>query len=100
MNKDRNTLLRIEELHEPRHLFILPSWANPQILDRLIQEGYLTFSHLQRTKGAISLVMGLKLTEKGSRTIEDRFDWPGLALKGSLAGASFIAISMAILFLA
>ena len=99
MNNERETLRQIAELDEPRHLFVLPRWANPDTLDRLLQEGYLTFSHLQRTKGAISLVMGLELTTKGERKIEERLDWPHLVLKGSLAGASFTAMSVALLYL-
>lgn len=96
----RETLRRISELHPPRHLFILPKWADPSTLDRLIERGYLTFNHLQRTKGAINLVMGLQLTEKGTRWLASEVDWQNLALKGSIAGASLTAISVAILYLA
>lgn len=100
MNKERATLRRIEELNAPRHLFILPSWAEPAVIDRLIQGGCLTFSHLQRSQGVINLIMGLELTSKGSRLIRPTFDWRNLMLRGSLAGASLTAISVAILYLA
>src|ERR1700722_834564 len=99
MNKDSATLRRIEELPEPRHLFIIPSWAKSEALDRLIQGGYVTFSHLQRSKGVISMVMGLQLTAKGIRLAKSRFDWPRLAVRGSLAGASATAMSVLILYL-
>src|SRR5260221_7969997 len=99
MNKDRELLRRIEALLQPRHLFTLPNWADPAILDRLIQDGYLTCLHQQRdAKSAIHLVMGLQLTAKGNRLAHPRLDWTQLALKGSLAGASFAVISLLILY--
>jgi len=100
MNKDCDTLRRIEALPEPRHLFILPDWIDPAILNRLIVEGYLTCQHHQRDeKGSLHLVMGLQLTTKGDRLLRPRIDWQGLAWKGSLAGASFAVMSLVILYL-
>jgi hypothetical protein len=99
MNNDRDTLRRIAALQEPRHLFILPAWAKPEALDHLIQDGYVTFSHLQRTKGVTSLVTDLQLTAKGRRKMETLLDWPQLALKGALAGASFTVMSVVLLYL-
>jgi len=100
MQKIRDTLSRLEALAEPRHLFVLPDWADPAIMDRLIQEGYLTCLHCQRDdKGAIHLMMGLQLTTKGERLIHTRIDWQKLTLKGSLAGASFVIMSVLILYL-
>jgi hypothetical protein len=99
MQKLRDTLSRLEAMAEPRHLFILPDWADPGIMDRLIQEGYLTCLHCQRDdKGAIHLMMGLQLTAKGARLIHPRIDWQQLALKGSMAGASFAVMSVLILY--
>jgi len=99
MNSKRETLHRIEEMLEPRHMFILPAWIDPVQLDRLIHEGYLSCLHLQRDeKGAIYLVMGLELTPKGHRVVHPRFDLPKLALKGSLAGVSLVAASLVILY--
>lgn len=97
MNMDRTTLRQIDKLQQPRNLFVLPEWAKPEILDRLIQGGYVTFSHLQRSKGVISLVTGLQLTSKGQRKTQSSFDWARLAIRGSLAGVSFTAMS-AVLF--
>lgn len=100
MKNDRETLLRIEALSEPRHLFVLPFWVNPTILDQLIRDQYLTCLHCQRDdKGVIHLAMGLQLTDKGNRLLHPRLDWRGLALKSSLAGASFAAMSLLILYL-
>jgi hypothetical protein len=100
MKTERETLLRIESLSEPRHLFIMPPWANPAVIDRLIQGGYLTCLHHQRNQsGEILLLMGLQITEKGERLIHPLADWRQLAWKGSLAGASFTAMSLVILYL-
>jgi len=99
MNNDSDTLRRIAELEEPRNLFALPDWAKPETLDDLIQDGYITFSHLQRTKGVISLVTELRLTARGLRKMESPFDWPRLALKGALAGASLTVMSLVVLYL-
>jgi hypothetical protein len=100
MKTDRDILRRIENLYGPKHLFILPRWADPVALDRLIQGGYLTVSHLQRSEeGDINLVMGMQLTNKGARLLEPAFSWSQLALRGSLAGASFTGMSLAILYL-
>jgi hypothetical protein len=97
--RDRDILRRIEAMLEPRHLFILPVWADPAVLDRLIQKGYLTCLHCQRDdKDAIYLVMALQLTAKGNRLIHPLFDWPRLALRGSLAGASCAVLSLLILY--
>ena len=100
MKKECDALRRIEALPEPRHLFVLPNWVDPAILDRMIKQGYLTCVHHQRDdKGAIHLVMGLQLTAKGDRLIHPRIDWQQLAWKGSLAGASFAVMSLVILYL-
>jgi len=99
MNNKRETLRRIEAMLEPRHMFILPAWVDPVVLDQLLQEGYLTCIHQQRDeKGALQVIMGLELTHKGERLANPRFDLPKLALRGSLAGASFVTVSMVILY--
>jgi len=99
MNKERDTLRRIEALPEPRHLFVLPDWIDPALLNRLIDEGYLTCLHYQRDdQRALHLVMGLQLTAKGDRLLRPRVDWQQLALKGSLAGVSFAVMSVFILY--
>jgi len=99
MNNKRETLRRIEAMLEPRHMFILPAWVDPVVLDQLLQEGYLTCIHQQRDeKGALQVIMGLELTPKGERLANPRFDLPKLALRGSLAGASFVTVSMVILY--
>ncbi|HEV3271912.1 MAG TPA: hypothetical protein VGZ93_07000 [Candidatus Methylacidiphilales bacterium] len=99
MKKERDTLRRIEALPEPRHLFILPDWIDSATLDRLIQQGYLTCQHHQRdANGAIHLAMGLQVTPKGGRLIQPQINWRQLALRGSLAGASFVVMSVLILY--
>jgi hypothetical protein len=99
MKKELDTLRQIEALPEPRHLFILPDWVDSATLDRLIQEGYLICLHHQRdAEGAIHLAMGLQLTAKGERLIQPRINWRQLALRGSMAGASFAVMSVLILY--
>jgi hypothetical protein len=100
MNTDRNMLTRIDNLPAPRHLFVLPAWLNSAGLDRLLEKGYLTCDHLQRDdRGVVQVAMGLELTTKGKRLIHPEIDWKNLALKGSLAGASFTIMSLLILYL-
>jgi hypothetical protein len=100
MHLDRDTLRRIDGMPAPRHLFVLPSWAPSGELDRLIEQGYLTCGHLQRdNKGDIQVAMSLELTTKAKRLIHPDVSWRNLALKGSLAGASFTAMSFLILYL-
>jgi hypothetical protein len=100
MNKEHATLRRIESLREPRHLFTLPGWAEPSVLDRLIREGYLTCANQQRDEaGTLVLVMGLELTAKADRLLHPKPQWQGLALKGSIAGMSFAVMSVVILYL-
>jgi len=100
MKNERETLRIIEALPEPRHLFIIPGWIDPVILDRLIDRGYLTCTHYQRDdNGVIHLAMGLQLTPKGSRLIRPQAAWKQIAWKGSLAGASFAVLSVLILYL-
>lgn len=99
MKRELDTLPRIEALPEPRHLIILPDWVDSATLDRLIQEGYLTCPHHQRDpNGAIHVAMGLQLTPKGERLIQPRISWRKLALRGSLDGASFVVMSVLILY--
>ena len=99
MKKELDTLHRIEALPEPRHLFVLPDWVDSAALDRLIQESYLTCSHYQRDpEGAIHLVMGLQLTPKGERALQPQISWGQLAVRGSMAGASFALMSVVILY--
>jgi len=100
MKKERDLLARIEALPEPRHLFVLPSWADSDVLDWLIAENYLTSVHLQRDNmGGVLVAMGLKLTEKGYRLIQPTSEWTQMAWKGSLAGASFTGLTVLILYL-
>jgi len=100
MKTERETLRIIEALPHPRHLFIIPDWADPVVLDRLIDQGYLTCAHHQRDdSGVILVAMGLQLTEKGNRLIHPEKRWKEIVWKGSLAGASFALISVLILYL-
>lgn len=100
MKKDLETLRIIEALPKPRHLFILPGWADPAILDKLIRDGYVTCQHHQRDEnGLLHLVMGLELTPKGDRFLHPLAEWRELALRGSLAGVSLLAMSLLILYL-
>jgi hypothetical protein len=100
MNTDRNMLTRIDSMPAPRHLFVLPAWLNSAGLDRLLEKAYVNCDHLQRDgKGAIQVAMGLELTIKGKRLIHPEIDWRNLAVKGSLAGASFTVMSLLILYL-
>jgi len=97
---DRDLLATIDVLPEPRHLFVLPDWLDSATLDRFIERGYVTCSHCQRDEnGAIHLAMGLNLTNKGKRLIQSDEKLRQLVLKGSLAGASFAAMSVVILYL-
>jgi hypothetical protein len=100
MKKELETLRIIEALPKPRHLFILPGWAEPAILDHLIHDGYLACQYHQRDEnGLLHLVMDLQLTPKGEQLLHPPLGWSQLALKGSLAGASFMAMSLLILYL-
>ena len=100
MKKERELLSRIEALPEPRHLFVLPAWADSGTLDRLITENYLSCVHLQRdNEGAVLVAMGLKLTEKGHRLNQPMPEWSQIVWKGSLAGASFTGLTVLILYL-
>ncbi len=100
MNSDRIALGRIDSMSTPRHMFVIPGWIEPAALDRLIDGGYLTAEHLQRdASGIITVAMDLRVTTKGKRLIFPEVTWKNLALKGSLAGASFTAMSLVILYL-
>ena len=80
MKKEREMLKRIVALPEPRHLFVLPDWADPATLDFLLKEGYLTCLHFQRDDNkTIHLVMGLQLTPKGEHLIHPKVDWTQIA---------------------
>jgi hypothetical protein len=102
MTKPTDVLKRIEGLPSPRHVFVLPSWATPGALDRLVDEGYVTCGHHQRDKnGAIHVAMNLNLTSKAERLLRPpASQWPQLALKGSLAGAGLTLMSLLVLYLA
>jgi hypothetical protein len=90
-------LRQIKNLPEPRHLFVVP---DPLALDQLIQEGCLTCEHEQRNdEGLIQVAMGLQLTPKGESLLRLGADWQQLAWRGSLAGASFAAMSVVILYI-
>lgn len=100
MKNEIEILRQIEALPEPRHLFILPPWADPFALDRLLKSGHLTCDHIQRDdRGIIQLVMRLKLTRQGRDLAYPRLSWPDLALKGSLAGVGLTAMSLLILYM-
>ena len=100
MNSDRIALSRIDSMSSPRHLFVIPGWIESAALDRLIGAGYLTAEHLQRdASGLPTVAMDLQLTTKGKRWIYPGVTWKNLALKGSLAGVSFTAMSLVILYL-
>ena len=97
---DREVLARIAEIPEPRHLFVLPAWLDSNTLERLIELEFLTATHCQRNQnGSIQVAMGLELTPKGKRMSKPEVRWQRLALHGSLAGASFTAMSVLILYL-
>ena len=97
---DLELLRRIKALPEPRHLFVLPAWIDAAGLDRLIREGDLTCHHDQRDdKGAIQVVMGLELAPKGEAALAERSGWRQVAVRGSLAGASFVLMSVVILYI-
>jgi hypothetical protein len=98
-DRDRDTLIRINKVPEPRHFFVLPAWLDSGALDRLIELEYVTSAHCQRNQsGLIQVAMGLQLTAKGRRMIKPEVHWQRLALKGSLAGASLAVMSLAILY--
>jgi hypothetical protein len=99
IQSEREMLNRIEQVPEPRHFFIPPVWVDLGMLTELIDSGYLICTHQQRDgSGRISVVMGMEITPKGKRLVHPRWDWQ-LALKGSLAGASFAGMSVVILYL-
>ena len=97
-----DVLKRIEGLPAPRHLFVLPSWAEPGSLDRLLDDGYLMCAHTQRDKnGAIQVAMNLRLTPKAERLVHPSPPrWPEKAVRTSLALASMLGISLVVLYLA
>jgi hypothetical protein len=98
--QDRDNLIRISEMPEPRHLFVLPAWLDSVSLDRLLELEYLTYAHCQRDpSGLIQVMMNLQITAKGRRMIAPAENWRHLALKGSLAGASLTLMSVLILYL-
>jgi hypothetical protein len=100
MDKERDILQRIEALPQPRHLFVLPKWADPGTLDRLSGDGYIHSNYQQRDEqGQLVLAMNLQLTPKGNRLLKPASNWPRLAFTGSLAGVSFAGISLIILYL-
>ena len=101
MNNPAEVLKRIEGLPVPRHIFVLPDWAEPGVLDRLMDQGYLTCAHHQRdANGDIQLAMSLNLTLKGHEAMcSSHPKWPGLALKASVAGLSFALMSVLVLYL-
>ena len=100
MNSDRIALGRIDSMSTPRHLFVIPGWIEPTALDRLMDDGYLTSEHLQRdATGTVTVAMDLQVTTRGKRLLYSERTWKKLALKGSLAGAGFTAMSVAILYL-
>ncbi len=100
MDRERDTLQRIDGLPCPRHLFSLTDWADPAVVDRLISEGYVDCLHQQRDEnGQLLLAMGLQLTPKGKRSIRPKPNLPNLVFRGSLAGASFVGMSVVILYL-
>ena len=81
-------------------MFVLPRWIDPTVLSRLIDQSYLTAEHVQRDAyGGIQVAMDLRLTTKGKRLIHPEVSWKNLAMKGSLAGASFTGMSLVILYL-
>ncbi|MEJ0001246.1 MAG: hypothetical protein WDO13_20070 [Verrucomicrobiota bacterium] len=81
---------------------MLPDWARPGTLDSLIEDGYLTCAHHQRDRnGSLQVAMNLEITPKGERLLRtSSINWPQLALKGSLAGASLTLMSLLVLYLA
>ena len=100
MNKERDILRRIEALPEPRHLFVLPPWADGAVIDALIRDEYLECQYQQRDeRGELLVAMGLRITPKGQRLAHPVTTARGLVLRGSLAGASFAAMSVVILYL-
>ena len=99
--EERTKVSRIHELPEPRHLFVLPAWLDSKALDRLIDQGYVTCAHQQRSEtGALQVAMGLKLTSKGKKLLQPESEWHKLAWKGALAGMSLTGMSLLILYLA
>jgi hypothetical protein len=81
-------------------MFVPPAWVDLAALDRLINEGYLSCVHRQHDAGGVLLVaMGLNPPPKGIRLIRQQSQWRSLAVKGSLAVASFAVMSIAILYL-
>jgi hypothetical protein len=100
MKQEREMLRVIEALPQPRHLFIIPDWVDLTLLERLLDENYLTCTHQQRDQnGTILVAMGLQLTPKGKRLILPQTGWKQLVLKGSMAGASLAVLSTLILYL-
>jgi hypothetical protein len=66
VNQEGVFLQRVEKLLRPRHLFLLPDWANAELLERLLALGYLTCTHFERdAQEHIRLIMGLELTPAG-----------------------------------
>lgn len=99
MKKEIETLRRIEGMIGPKHLFILPEWADPVILDRLLKLGYLNCLHHQRdADGLIHLIMGMELTESGRKLVHPPLSRPALVARAAMAMVGFTVLNVAVLF--
>ncbi len=99
MNKEITTLRQIEELLGPKHLFILPEWADPLMLDHLLKHGYLRCLHTQRDEqGLIYLIMGMELTEAGRHLIRPAFGWLQMVARALMAFIGVAGMNLIILY--
>lgn len=99
MKKEIATLRQIEGLIGPKHLFILPEWADPLMLDHLLKHGYLRCLHTQRDeKGLIYLIMGMELTESGRKLIRPTLSPLQIAARAFMAVLGVAGMNMIVLY--
>ena len=99
MKKEIATLRQIEGLIGPKHLFILPEWADPLMLDHLLKHGYLRCLHTQRDeKDVIYLIMGMELTEAGRKLICPPLGRLQMATRALMAVIGFTGMNLIVLY--
>jgi hypothetical protein len=70
MNREIEILKRIHDLPVPRDLNPLPEWADPYVIETLINRGYLTcFDSVRDEQGVFCMIVRAELTESGRRLL-------------------------------
>lgn len=72
MKKEIEILQKIEKLPNPKHLNPLPNWADPWIIQRLLNEGHLRASDTALdAQGAISAAIFLEISDSGYKILNN-----------------------------